>query len=285
MATLCSNASVSRHVLDLPSAPAPVHVGDHGGGPPVVLLHGQPGAASMWAPVLPRLAAHVRVITPDRPGYGATGGRALGIAANAVVLGELLDALEMERATVVGHSWGGGVALALAAEQPDRVAGLVLVASVGTCSSVDATDRLLARRLVGPALTYAAFHAGRRVLPLPLTRQAVPGLRNLSDVALGELAGTLGDQLGRRSFVVEQRALVREIPALDASLSRVRAPTAVVIGERDFMVSSRVGRELAARIPDATCTVVPGAGHVLPAEAPDAVASAVLERVRCASTG
>lgn len=275
---------MSRHVLTLPSAPAPVHVDDQGSGPPVVLLHGQPGAARTWAPVLARLREHVRVLTPDRPGYGATGGPALGIAANAAVVGELLAALEVERATLVGHSWGGGVSLALAARQPARVAGLVLVASIGTCSSVDAADKLLARRVIGPAVTQATFLAARRVLPLSLTRQTVPGLRNLSDAALGELVDTLGDQRSRRSFFVEQRALVREIGALDASLSEVHAPTVVVVGERDFMLSPDVGRELAARIPEAERLTVPSAGHVLPAEAPEAVANAVLEQVGRLST-
>ena len=279
---LCCNAAVTRHTLALPSAPVPVHVRDEGAGPPVLLLHGQPGTAGAWAPLCGRLREHARLIAPDRPGYGATGGPALGFAANAHIAAELLDALDVSEATVVGHSWGGGVAIALAAARPKRVTGLVLLGSVGPCSSVDAADRLLARPLIGPALTYATFRTLARVLPLAAARGRVPGLQGLDAAAMDEL---LQNADYWRSFLVEQRALVRETPALDANLERIEAPASIVMGEKDFMVPPRVGRELARRIPSAECTLVRGAGHVLPAEAPDAVAHAVLERVRGARPG
>jgi len=256
--------------------PVPVHVVDEGGGPAVVLLHGQPGSAASWAPVLVQLRGHARLIVPDRPGYRATGEPALGFAANAAVVAELLDALDVESAVVVGHSWGGGVAIALAAARPERVAGLVLVGSVGSCSSVDAFDRMLALPVLGPVLTYVSFRGLSRLLPLPCARRHLSALGNLDDAALAELVASADDW---RAFVVEQRALVREVPDLDAVLHLIQAPTSVIMGEKDFMVPPRVGRELAERIPRAECTLVPGAGHVMPVEAPEAVATAVLERI------
>jgi len=268
---------VTHHnAIALPSTPVPVHVVEEGAGPVVVLLHGQPGSAASWAPVLVELRDHARLIALDRPGYRATGGPALGFAANAAVVVEVLDALDVESAVVVGHSWGGGVAIALAAARPERVAGLVLVGSVGSCSSVDAFDRMLALHVLGPVLTYASFRILSRLLPLPAARRHLSALANLDDAAVAELVASADDW---RSFVVEQRALMQEVSDLDAVLHLIEAPTSVIMGEKDFMVPPRVGRELAERIPRAECTLVAGVGHVIPVEAPRAVAAAVLERI------
>lgn len=255
----------------------PVSVLDEGDGPPVVLLHGQPGAARTWRHVSQPLSQRARVIAPDRPGYGETGGRALGIADNARAVRALLDRLELERAVLVGHSWGGGVAISLAQSDPGRVAGLVLVCSIGTCSSVDAVDRVLARPGIGPALTYGAFRALPRLIPLPVARRFAPGLGNLSEEAVQDLIDTLEERRDWRSFLVEQRALVREIAGLDERLNTISAPTRVLIGAKDFLVPPAAGHELAARISGAETRVVPGAGHVLPAEAPSAICEATLE--------
>lgn len=250
---------------------------DEGHGPPVVLLHGQPGAATTWKRVADQLSAHVRVIAPDRPGYGWTGGQARGVAGNAEVVKAMLDRLELPRAVVVGHSWGGGIGVSLAESDPERVAALVLVCSVGTRSSVDRVDRVLARPGIGPILTYGGFRVLPRLLPLPLARRVAPGLGYMTAAALRDLIGTLDERRDWRAFVVEQRALVREIGALDAALGSISAPTRVVIGAQDFLVPPAVGHELAARIPGAETREIEGAGHVLPAQAPEAIRDAVLE--------
>jgi pimeloyl-ACP methyl ester carboxylesterase len=81
---------------------------DTGSGPAALLLHGQPGTAAHWGPVTRRLRGRMRVIAPDRPGYGRTGGRAMGFGENAEAAVALLDRLEVESAVVAGHSWGAG---------------------------------------------------------------------------------------------------------------------------------------------------------------------------------
>ncbi len=77
-----------------------------------------PAATGTWEALSSRLESSHRVVAPDRPGYGATGGAALGLAANADALVGLLDQVGLSAATVVGHSLGGGVALALALATP-----------------------------------------------------------------------------------------------------------------------------------------------------------------------
>ncbi|MFL5886032.1 MAG: alpha/beta fold hydrolase, partial [Thermoleophilaceae bacterium] len=97
---------------------APLFATDDGSGPAVLLVHGQPGTGADWAGVARALRDRFRVIVPDRPGYGSTGGRAAGIADNADALAGMLVDRGVDSAIVAGHSWGAGVAIALAERHP-----------------------------------------------------------------------------------------------------------------------------------------------------------------------
>src|SRR5215207_1959130 len=112
------------------SGPALAH-DDRGSGRAIVLIHGHPFNRGMWAPQLDSLAGDFRVVAPDLPGYGASPQRGARITmrelADAVL--ELVDELGIARATVVGLSMGGLVAMELALARPDRVDGLVLAAT------------------------------------------------------------------------------------------------------------------------------------------------------------
>lgn len=144
-----------------------------GHGPAVVLLHGQPGSRGDWAEVTRRLEEHFLVVAPDRPGYGQTGGRARGLRGNAAAVVSLLDRLGVAQATIVGYSWAGGVALALAQEAPERVAGLVLVSSVSPAERVSRVDRMLAMPPIGTAVTVAGLLLASSALSIPPVRRAL----------------------------------------------------------------------------------------------------------------
>ncbi len=254
-----------------------------GSGPAVVLLHGQPGRGSDWESVVPLLAPRFTVIVPDRLGYGRTGGRAAGFAANAEATCELLDRLGRRSAIVAGHSWGGGVGLALAEAFPDRVAGLVLVASVAPGEAPSRLDRALARPVVGSAVAAVAQGSARLAL----------GWRPLRAIFERRLPAHVSRMLGTSwrqegvtgSFAVEQRALVDELDGLGPGMASLRAPTVVVSGTADRVVPPSAGRRLVAGIAGATQVLVDGAGHLLPAAHPGAVASAVVEVARRAGSG
>ena len=96
----------------------------------VVLLHGQPGSGSDWRQVADQLPGTLRVVALDRPGYGTNRQRAGGFAFNARAVLAELDARGIERAVLVGHSYGGGVALSLARLAPGRGEALSLLASL-----------------------------------------------------------------------------------------------------------------------------------------------------------
>lgn len=249
-----------------------------GAGPPVVLLHGQPGSRHDWRLVASRLEADFLVITPDRPGYGDTGGRARGFRGNAAAVAALLDHLEVPRATIVGHSWGGGVALALAESVPERVAGLVLVSSVAPDEPLTRLDRLLAIPSVGiSAVVVGALVATGAVAVPPLRRHLLRHQedKDASGRALDLLVASFRRDDVRQSFITEQQCLVSELPTLAAALASISVPTTVLIGTNDRTVPPATGRRLARAIPCAELVELKGAGHLLAHERPEAVAAAV----------
>ena len=238
---------------------------DRGAGPPVVLLHGQPGDRRDWDAVVAEVGERARVLVPDRPGYGRTGGPAGGIAANGDAVVSLLDRFGIDRAVLGGHSWGGAVALDVAQRHPERVASLVLVASVGAEGSIEDFDRLLGAPVIGPVLAIGGLLALR-----------APRVRRL--VAPNDVVHLLSKSwvFSWRSFVTEQRALTAELPAITAALPRTSVPTVVVMGENDRVVRPRVQEALASALPNSSLVRLPGRGHLLPWEAPSDVAAAVV---------
>jgi pimeloyl-ACP methyl ester carboxylesterase len=252
---------------------------DEGDGPPVLLLHGQPGWRHDWDAVMARLLPTHRVIVPDRPGYGLTGGAAHGIAANADDAVALLDRLGIARVTVAGHSWGGGVALSMAERHPDRVHALVLVASIGVESALGPLDRVLAAPVAGDALAWVGFHVFGRLLLIRRVQSVVaaiePRLGHVAAVADHWRTGPVW-----RTFVAEQRAMVAETPALAAGLGSVRVPTTVLVGTRDAIIPPASSEELARAIPGAELERIARHGHLLLLEAPERVADAIARRAR-----
>jgi len=255
-------------------------VTDRGRGDPVLVVHGQPGLGSDWDPVVEQLADH-RVLVVDRPGYGRSGEETLSIEGNAEVLADLLAEEDAAPATVVGHSYGGGVAIVLAARRPELVAGLVLVGSIGRADSLNLLDRVLATSVMGEVVSAAGLFTLGRLLP-PVRRLAkdrdstvFQWLRaSLPDDRYDRVSAQRGRQV-RRSFVAEQRALVHEIGAVESSLTSVRAPTVVISGAWDLVVPPSVSASIAASIHGSELVRVARTGHFVPRDAPEVIAAGV----------
>jgi pimeloyl-ACP methyl ester carboxylesterase len=263
-------------------------VTDRGEGPVVLAVHGQPGSADDWDAVVAELAVDHRVLVPDRPGYGRTGGDALGMAANADRLADLLVDRATGPATIVGHSYGGGIAALMAFRHPEVVSGLVLVGSVGRADSVNVLDHVLALPWAGEFLAAAGLLSFGRLLPrLRGLVTHVPGRRlawleaNIPDRHLRD--GGRGSQI-RRSFVAEQRALVREIIDVESALAHIAVPTVVISGTWDVVVPLSVAATIATDVAGAELVTVPRTGHFVPRDAPQVVAAAV-RRVEARSAG
>jgi pimeloyl-ACP methyl ester carboxylesterase len=233
----------------------------------ILLLHGQPGTGGDWAGVTEELGGGFRVLAPDRPGYGANPLPAGGFGHNARAMISLLDEAGVERAIVAGHSWGAGVALALAQRHPERVRALAMVCPVTPGERLGRVDRALAGRRAGPVLARAGFLGAGVALARPALRRRIEPLVPGSDTSRWP-------ELGRawRSFWIEQRALVDDLPTL---LGSVPVPATVVVAARDHVTDPRAARRYANSI-GARVVEVADAGHLLPMQRPAEVARAIV---------
>jgi 3-oxoadipate enol-lactonase len=244
----------------------------------LLLLHGQPGSAADWQQVMARLPPSTRAIAVDRPGYGSSRRAAAGFAGNARFVLDELDSRGIARAVLVGHSYGGGVALAAASLAPHRVEALILLASVGP-GCLNGWDRLLAAPGAGPVCALVAW----RLTPW-LARARLARLARVSGrpLAPGEhvnwdiWAHSRGDYHPLwRTFLAEQRALVREADQLASVLPRIRVPVLLLADPRDTLVPIETACRLEQALPDASLQLIDGPGHHLPRRAPDQVADAI----------
>lgn len=246
----------------------------------VLLVHGQPGLGSDFDAVAALLADH-RLLAPDRPGYGGSGDTPVSMEQNAQLFADLLEAEGAAPATIVGHSYGGGIAILLAARRPDLVSGLVLVSSVGIEGSINRLDHLLATPLIGETLSAAGLYALGRVLPKfrGIASLAPRDLLQRARIVLPDSTYlAVASERGRqtwKSFVAEQRFLLKEIGPIETALEDIRAPTVVLAGAWDVVVPPSVGAAIAAAIRGAELIVVEHVAHFVPRDAPKVVADAV----------
>jgi len=258
-----------------------------GDGPLLVLLHGIASTADTWAPVATGLAASHTVLAPDLLGHGSSakprGDYSLGAYASGVR--DLITALGHERATVVGHSLGGGIAMQFAYQFPERVERLVLISSGGLGREVHPILR--ASTLPGSEIVLALL--GRRWLRT--TGGAVGatlgrlGLRAGEDLA-GVAAGiaSLGDADARGAFVHTARAAIdpggQRVSATDRLYLAAHLPTLIVWGERDPIIPAAHGEAAHAAIPGSRLEIFAGAGHFPHREQPVRFVSLVEDFLR-----
>jgi pimeloyl-ACP methyl ester carboxylesterase len=235
-------------------------VNDTGAGAAVLLLHGWGASKELMAPISQRLQGY-RVIAPDLPGFGATPPppQAWGVEEYAAWVVALLDRLRIGRVHVVGHSNGGRVAIALAADHPDRVGRLVLADSAGIRPRHGAWYRWRVR-------TFKMLRATSRVRWLP---------RALRDAA-ERRASRRGSTDYRAASGTLRASMVRLVNAdLRPRLARLNASTLLIWGDRDQDTPLQDARTMERLIPDSGLVIFEGCGHFAYAEQPDRFARIV----------
>jgi pimeloyl-ACP methyl ester carboxylesterase len=246
---------------------------------PVLLLHGQPGSAADWRWVIARLGGAVRTIAIDRPGWdGVSPPRDL--AGNAQAALAALDAHGVDRALVAGHSLGAAIAAWLAARHPERVSALVLAAPAANVASLYRIDRWLAAPVAGELAGAAALGGVGLALSVAPVRRRIGAVAALDDTYLRGARSAVLRRSAWRAYVSEQRTLVRDLPALEAWLPRITAPTTILAGTGDRVVPARAPLQLSRQIGGARLTVSERAGHLIPQRDPALVAEAILSALR-----
>ena len=258
-----------------------------GSGPAVLLLHGLGCDHTTWSPVIDTLAKRYTVIAPDLLGHGqsakpradySVGGYANGVR-------DLLTVLGIDKVTVVGHSFGGGVAMQFAYQFPERTERMVLVASGGLGPEVSPFIR---------AITTPGYHHVMGALTLPGVRHlGMAGLKGLSATGwkatrdLGEVAeiyDSFKDPHARAAIRHVVRAVVdwkgQIVTMADRAYLTEAMPMAVVWGRDDHVIPVRHAANAAALAPAARIEVIPNAGHFPHKDHPERFAKILHDFIR-----
>ena len=252
-----------------------LHVVSSGEGSPLLLLHGFTGSSSTWDYFRSKLDSRLRVIAIDLPGHGQSSIPAsparYSLDRLSADLEKVLDDLEIERAAVFGYSMGGRAALRFALNAPARLNALILESTTPGIEEAGRPQRSAADGLLADMIErdgVAAFVARWERLPLWNTQESMPdaGRRALHNQRLANDARGLANSLRGAGSATDADVTER--------LGEIQTPTLILTGELDSKYIE-IGRILESGIPNAEMQIIPGAGHAIHLEQPDAVIDAI----------
>jgi pimeloyl-ACP methyl ester carboxylesterase len=239
-----------------------------GSGPVLVLIHGITSDSRTWRRVMPYLARRYTVIAPDLLGHGGSdkprGDYSLGAHASSVR--DLLVALGHDRASFIGHSLGGGIAMQLSYQFPERCERLVLVDSGGLGRGVSVLLRAAAlpgSELVLPLLAASRMLDAGRLAGGLLGRLGLRAGTDIEEIARGH--ATLADREARAAFVQTLRSVVepggQRINAANRLYLARRLPLLLIWGEHDTLIPVAHAHEAHAQLPTSRLEVFGDSGH------------------------
>ena len=245
-----------------------------GEGPVLVLLHGIAGSSETWLPVMRLLQRDYTVLAPDFLGHGSSakppGDYSLGN--HAAGLRDFLDLLEVQAATVVGQSYGGGVAMQFAYQFPERCERLVLVDAGGLGREVSWMLRLVtlpgAEYLLPVLFSTPIRDCGDSIIRFLQDR----GIRYARATEVWRSFASLTDASNRGAFVRTMRAVVepggQAVSAMDRLYLVGGMPTLIVWGDKDKIIPLSHGQQAHEAIPNSRLEVMNGVGHFPHVEEP-----------------
>jgi pimeloyl-ACP methyl ester carboxylesterase len=255
-----------------------------GSGEVVLLVHGMASSSRTWQRVFPALAEGATVVAPDLLGHGdsAKDHTDYSLGGLATSLRDLLVATGHERATIVGHSLGGGIAMQFAYQFPERTERLILVGSGGLGKEVAFLLRALAvpgiEYVVPPAFTPRLARAGATITSW-LAKVGLPRAPAIEEMY--QSYASLTDVDTRRAFFRVLRSVVgasgQIVSASDRLYLAANMPTLICWGDRDGIIPVTHAHEAHAAMPGSRLKVFEGVGHFPQRECPDVFAREVLD--------
>ncbi|WP_193044730.1 alpha/beta fold hydrolase [Mycolicibacterium baixiangningiae] len=256
---------------------------DAGSGEVILLIHGMAGSSDTWNAILPLLAENYRVIAPDLLGHGrsAKPRTDYSLGAFAAGLRDLLDELGVSRATIIGQSLGGGVAMQFLYQHPEYCRRLILIGSGGLGPDVGLVLRLLAAPgaefllpVIAPNVVVAL---GNRLRPW----LSAAGLGSPQAGQMWQSYSSLSDPPTRAAFMRTLRSVVdyrgQSVSALKRLGMHLEVPSLVIWGDRDPIIPVAHAYSVQTARPGSKLKVLPGLGHYPHVEAPAEVAAAIHE--------
>ena len=264
------------------SSVGPVHYVDEGNGRPLFLLHGNPDWSFLYRKMIPLLSKHFRCIAPDMPGFGLSAhpdDYGYMPADHALIMGELVEHLDLQDMVVMGEDWGGPVSIDMASRQPERVTGLVY-GNTWFWPTDNPTSlrfsRVLSTRpaqwLIREKNLLARF-ALKSMFQAPASKAELAHYRDVFPTAAS-----------RRGVAIFPTAIRTAEPWLKELETRVRAeladrPMLLVFGRKDPLLgSAETSDRWLETFPHATLLELPDAGHFFQHDAPQETSEAIIAK-------
>ena len=261
---------------------ADLHVNIFGHGPPILLIHGFGASSFTWSKIVSPLAVDHKVIAPDLKGFGRSkkprgGGYTLRDQAAAVL--RVIQSLDLNGLTVIGHSMGGGVALLVAMtlerEAPTRLSRLVLIDSIAYPQHLPHFMTILRLPILGSLILrlFPATWLVRYVLNFVYFDR-----RKIERAFVQEYAAPLRYRGGRAALIATARTIIpSDIDELVEQYRTMRTPVLLLAGRQDRIVPLGIARRLAETIQNASLRVLDRCGHVPQEEEPELTSTILRE--------
>lgn len=259
---------------------ARLHFVIKGAGRPVVLIHGNPGSCQDWARLYGPLSSRYCGFAFDRPGHGHSdrpNHRPITVDVQAQMLHTALKALDVEQPILVGHSWGGALALAYALEFQDDVAGLVLLAPAAYESDdgVSFLTKLPALPIVGDLINFLFTP----LLGASVVREDLQKAFSPDPVPKHYLRHVLAEWTRPKKvkwYSVDDALLNTSLPKFTSRYPDIRVPVVIVTGDSDQIVPAKENaHRLYQALPRAELIVLEKTGHQISFTRPEAVVDAI----------
>ena len=261
--------------LGPPEAPVNLYYEEQGKGPPILLLHGFGTSTYTWRHITPELARTHRVIAVDLKGFGQSDkpfDERYSVLDQAELIAQLIEDKDLRDLTIVGHSFGGGVALRLALDANTRLGGriarLVLLNSIAYQQQIPVFFRLLEVPLVS--------QVGVRMVPPEMQTRVALQIAYHDDSKIDPeeveiYAAPLKTAAGKHAIVQSARQIVpKDIDTLPERFKTIALPTLILWCDHDRIVPLDVGLKLRRTLPNSTLRLIEGCGHMPQEEQPEA---------------
>ena len=261
------------------SSVGPVHYIDEGTGPTLLLMHGNPDWAFLYRKIVMGLRGEFRCVVPDYPGFGLSThprGYRYTPAEHAVVIGELVDHLDLRDMVVMGQDWGGPIGMEVASRRAERVRGLVM-GNTWFWPESGRTIRMFSTAMGSPPMQWLITRHNFFVSILMRRSLQV----RISDAEFAHYSDVVPTPESREGIAVFPGQIMRAHPWLATLETRVAQtladkPVVLLFGRKDpALASDSIIETWRRQFPDATYIELPEAGHYIQEDAPEEIIEAI----------
>lgn len=247
-------------------------MGEHGGATPVLLIHGIPDSSESWVPIMEQLSKTHFVYAVDLAGYGYSewsDNHNFSLAAQANYLREFMEQLRLERAILIGHDIGGGIAQILTVKQPHKITHLVLVNS----AMADEWPALEVRMLRTPIIGISTFTVLENPIWSYMLRKGFADKEKITPKVRQKYQQWFQGASGRMRLVRNARALDNaDLTSIESDVIKFPVSTLILWGRHDHFLPATSARRICGQMPNCRFQYIERAGHFVLDEQPNEIA-------------